>query len=92
MNNEGYPLYGEDDPQTAINTRDIAALNQEVATLQSGLNSFQSEINTVTQDISIIQGRLDHMDDELFAVHTHVTDLGKDVTAVTNGLQMRILK
>ena len=68
MNNEGYPLYGEDDPQTAINTRDIAALNQEVAT-------FQSEINTVTQGISLIQGRIDHMDDELFAVHTHVTDL-----------------
>ena len=57
MNNEGYPLYGDEDPQVAVNTRDIQALNQEVAGFQNGLNSIQSEVNTAHQDIDILKGK-----------------------------------
>ena len=82
MNNEGYPIYGEEeDPQVAINTRDIATLNQEVA-------SFQTEINTATQDIDILKLRVDDIDDVVIpSFNKQLGVLGKEVDTITDGLR-----
>jgi predicted secreted protein len=81
MNNEGYPIYGEEeDPQVAINTRDMAALNQEVG-------SLQTETNIANQDINILQGRVNDIDDVVLPViNKHIGDLGKQVTTIADGL------
>ena len=82
MNNEGYPIYGEEeDPQVAINTRDIATLNQEVA-------SFQTEINTATQDIDILKGKVDGIEDKLVPdIDKQIVELGRQVGLIADGLR-----
>ena len=82
MNNEGYPIYGEEeDPQVAINTRDIAALNQEVG-------NFQTEINTATQDIDILKGKVDGIEDKLVPdIDKQIADLSTQVATIAEGLR-----
>ena len=57
MNNAGYPLYGEDDPQTAVNTRDIAALQEEMVAIEGQIKTLQDDEKQIVSRLADIESK-----------------------------------